>query len=67
MEEYCPNDEVEKLESEFWNHMANRLTTDGIKDGIFKKKENVGNKKRKLSCVWTMQASGSLTGEFSTL
>nr|GEX64953.1 reverse transcriptase [Tanacetum cinerariifolium] len=25
--------------------MANRLTTDGIKDGIFKKKENVGNKK----------------------
>nr|GFB39790.1 hypothetical protein [Tanacetum cinerariifolium] len=26
--------------------MANRLTTDGIKDGIFKKKENVGNKKR---------------------
>nr|GEX14411.1 putative reverse transcriptase domain-containing protein [Tanacetum cinerariifolium] len=106
MEEYCPDDEVEKLESEFWNHkmvgsdidgytarfyelarlvpymvtpesqrvnryirglapeikahvtssqpatiqgamsMANRLTTDGIKDGIFKKKENVGNKKR---------------------
>ncbi|GJR13158.1 putative reverse transcriptase domain-containing protein [Tanacetum coccineum] len=26
--------------------MANRLTTDGIKDGIFKKKENTGNKKR---------------------
>nr|GEW89191.1 putative reverse transcriptase domain-containing protein [Tanacetum cinerariifolium] len=26
--------------------MANRLTTDDIKDGIFKKKENVGNKKR---------------------
>nr|GFB62025.1 hypothetical protein [Tanacetum cinerariifolium] len=26
--------------------MANRLTTDGIKDGIFKKKENVRNKKR---------------------
>nr|GEU91063.1 putative reverse transcriptase domain-containing protein [Tanacetum cinerariifolium] len=80
MEEYYPDDEVEKLESEFWNHkmvgsdidgytarfhelarlvphmvilesqramgMANRLTTDGIKDGIFKKKENVGNKKR---------------------
>nr|GEV24215.1 putative reverse transcriptase domain-containing protein [Tanacetum cinerariifolium] len=80
MEEYCPDDEVEKLESEFWNHkmvgsdidgytarfyelarlvphmvtpesqrvvsMANRLTTDGIKDGIFKKKENVRNKKR---------------------
>nr|GEW65853.1 putative reverse transcriptase domain-containing protein [Tanacetum cinerariifolium] len=106
MEQYCPDDEVEKLESEFWNHkkvvsdidgytaifhelarlvphmvtpesqrvnryirglapkikahvtssqpakswgamsMDNRLTTDGIKDGIFKKKENVGNKKR---------------------
>nr|GFA15353.1 hypothetical protein [Tanacetum cinerariifolium] len=106
MEEYCPDDEVEKLELEFWNHkmvgsdidgytarfhelarlvpymvtlesqrvnryiqglapeikahvtssqpatiqgavsMANRLTTDGIKDGIFKKKENAGNKKR---------------------
>ncbi|GKD18968.1 hypothetical protein Tco_1208126 [Tanacetum coccineum] len=26
--------------------MASRLTTDGIKDGIFKKKENAGNKKR---------------------
>nr|GEV30994.1 retrotransposon protein, putative, Ty3-gypsy subclass [Tanacetum cinerariifolium] len=26
--------------------MANRLTTDGIKDGLFKKKENTGNKKR---------------------
>ncbi|GKG00636.1 hypothetical protein Tco_0302326, partial [Tanacetum coccineum] len=26
--------------------MANRLTTDGIKDEIFKKHENVGNKKR---------------------
>ncbi|GJU39116.1 hypothetical protein Tco_1192073 [Tanacetum coccineum] len=26
--------------------MANRLTTDGIKDGIVKKQENVGNKKR---------------------
>ncbi|GJX47291.1 putative reverse transcriptase domain-containing protein [Tanacetum coccineum] len=26
--------------------MANRPTTDGIKDGIFKKKENVGGKKR---------------------
>nr|GEU61236.1 reverse transcriptase domain-containing protein [Tanacetum cinerariifolium] len=25
--------------------MANRLTTDGIKDGLFKKKENVGNKR----------------------
>nr|GEX75046.1 hypothetical protein [Tanacetum cinerariifolium] len=74
MEEYCPDDEVEKLELEFWNHemvgsdidgytarfhelarlvphmgaisMANRLTTDGIKDGIFKKKENARNKKR---------------------
>ncbi|GKC22500.1 hypothetical protein Tco_1024650 [Tanacetum coccineum] len=26
--------------------MANRLTTDGIKDGLFKKKENARNKKR---------------------
>nr|GEW42177.1 hypothetical protein [Tanacetum cinerariifolium] len=26
--------------------MANHLTTDGIKDGIFKKKENAGNKRR---------------------
>ncbi|GKA48939.1 putative reverse transcriptase domain-containing protein [Tanacetum coccineum] len=26
--------------------MANHLTTDGIKDGIFKKQENAGNKKR---------------------
>nr|GEX02964.1 retrotransposon protein, putative, Ty3-gypsy subclass [Tanacetum cinerariifolium] len=26
--------------------MANRLTTDGIKDRLFKKKENAGNKKR---------------------
>ncbi|GKC30950.1 putative reverse transcriptase domain-containing protein [Tanacetum coccineum] len=106
MEEYCPDDEVQKLESEFWNHkmvgsdidgytarfhelarlvphmatpeiqrvnryiwglapeikahvtsskpatiqgavsMANRLTTDGIKDELFKKKENAGNKRR---------------------
>nr|GFC89667.1 hypothetical protein [Tanacetum cinerariifolium] len=27
-------------------NMANHLTTDGIKDGIFKEKENAGNKKR---------------------
>nr|GEV61961.1 hypothetical protein [Tanacetum cinerariifolium] len=27
--------------------MANRLNTDGIKDGIFKKQENAGNKKRR--------------------
>ncbi|GJX44361.1 putative reverse transcriptase domain-containing protein, partial [Tanacetum coccineum] len=106
MEEYCTDDEVQKLESEFWNHkmvgsdidrytarfhelarlvphmvtpksqrvnryiwglapeikahvtsskpatiqgavsMANRLTTDGIKDGIFKKQESAGNKRR---------------------
>nr|GEZ50087.1 hypothetical protein [Tanacetum cinerariifolium] len=39
MEEYCPDDEGAMS-------MANRLTTDGIKDGIFKKKENAGNKKR---------------------
>ncbi|GJS86308.1 putative reverse transcriptase domain-containing protein [Tanacetum coccineum] len=106
MEEYCPDDEIQKLEKEFWNHkmvgsnidgytarfhelarlvphmvtlenqrvnryirglapeikahvtsskptsiqsamsMANCLTTDGIKEGIFNKKENAGNKKR---------------------
>nr|GEY17642.1 putative reverse transcriptase domain-containing protein [Tanacetum cinerariifolium] len=81
MEEYCPDDEVEKLESEFWNHKmvgsdingytarfhelarlvphmvtpesqrANRYIrglAPEIKahDGIFKKKENAGNKKR---------------------
>ncbi|GJS63363.1 putative reverse transcriptase domain-containing protein [Tanacetum coccineum] len=87
MKEYCPDDEIQKLESEFWNHkgwfwvrydgvygqdlmswqapeikphvtssepatiqgavsMANHLTTDGIKDGLFKKKENAGNKRR---------------------
>nr|GFA18396.1 hypothetical protein [Tanacetum cinerariifolium] len=39
MEEYCLDDEGAMS-------MANRLTTDGIKDGIFKKKENAGNKKR---------------------
>ncbi|GJZ20830.1 reverse transcriptase domain-containing protein [Tanacetum coccineum] len=104
MEEYCPDDEVQKLESEFWNHkmvgsdingyttsfhelarlvphmvtpesqrvnryirglapeikehvtsskpatiqgavsMANSLITDGIKDGLFKKKENARHK-----------------------
>ncbi|GKB70179.1 putative reverse transcriptase domain-containing protein [Tanacetum coccineum] len=104
--EYCPDDEVQKLESEFWNHkmvgsdidgytarfhelaryvphmvtpesqcvsryiwglapeikphvtsskpatiqgavnMANRLTTDGIKDSLFRMKENTGNKRR---------------------
>ncbi|GKA06013.1 putative reverse transcriptase domain-containing protein [Tanacetum coccineum] len=106
MEEYCVDDEVQKLELEFWNHkmvgsdidgytarfhelarlvphmvtpesqrvnryirslapeikahvtsskpatiqgvvsMVNRLTTDGIIEGIFKKKENAGNKRR---------------------
>ncbi|GJT05136.1 putative reverse transcriptase domain-containing protein [Tanacetum coccineum] len=106
MNEYCPDDEIQKLELEFWNHkmvgsdidgytarfhelarlvpymvtpesqrvnryirdlapeimphvtssepaiiqgamsMANRLTTNGIKDGLFKKKENAGNKRR---------------------
>ncbi|GKE28209.1 putative reverse transcriptase domain-containing protein [Tanacetum coccineum] len=105
MKEYYPDDEIQKLESEFWNHkmvgsdidrytarfhelarlvphmvtpesqrvnryiqglareikphviasepatiqgavsMANRLTTDGINDELFKKKENAGNKK----------------------
>ncbi|GKB00450.1 putative reverse transcriptase domain-containing protein [Tanacetum coccineum] len=82
MEEYCPDDEYQKLETKFWNHkmvgsnidgytarfhelarlvphmvtpenqrsavsMANRLTTDGIKDEIFKKQENARNKKSK--------------------
>ncbi|GKB17280.1 putative reverse transcriptase domain-containing protein [Tanacetum coccineum] len=106
MEEYCPDDEIQKLETKFWNHkmvgsdidgytarshklerlvphmvtpdnqrvsryiqglapeikphvtcskpttiqsvisMANRLTTDGIKDETFKKKENARNKRR---------------------
>nr|GEU39801.1 hypothetical protein [Tanacetum cinerariifolium] len=106
MKEYCPDDEIQKMELEFWNHkmvgsdidgyttrfhelarlvphmvtlesqcvnyyirglapeikphvtssepatiqaavsMANRLTTDGIKDGLFKKKENARNKRR---------------------
>ncbi|GJT13089.1 putative reverse transcriptase domain-containing protein [Tanacetum coccineum] len=106
MEEYCLDDEIHKLESEFWDHkmvgsdidkytasfhelerlvphmvtpesqrvnhyiwglepeikanvtssksatiegavsMANRLTTNKIKDGIFKKKENIRDKKR---------------------
>ncbi|GJR53900.1 putative reverse transcriptase domain-containing protein [Tanacetum coccineum] len=106
MEEYCPGEEVQKLELEFWNHkmvgsdidgytarfhelarlvphmvtpksqrvnryiqglapeikpyvtssepatiqgavsMSNRLTTNGIKDGLFKKKENAGSKRR---------------------
>nr|GEU47230.1 hypothetical protein [Tanacetum cinerariifolium] len=52
----------EKLKSEFWNNkmvgsdingytarfheLASCLTTDGIKDGIFKKKENARNKRR---------------------
>nr|GEU66419.1 hypothetical protein [Tanacetum cinerariifolium] len=72
--EYCHDDGIQKLESEFWNHkmvgsdtdvytarfhelarlvpymgavnMANCLTIDGVKDGLFKKKENAGNKKR---------------------
>nr|GEV41706.1 putative reverse transcriptase domain-containing protein [Tanacetum cinerariifolium] len=106
MEEYCPDDEIQKLEKEFWNHkmvgsdidgyttrfhelarlvphmvtpenqhanryirglapeikphvtsskptniqsavsMDNRLTTDGIEDETFKRKENPRNKKR---------------------
>ncbi|GJV08069.1 hypothetical protein Tco_1345725 [Tanacetum coccineum] len=29
--------------------MANRLTTDGIKDGLFKKKENAGKKRSKVN------------------
>nr|GEW15184.1 putative reverse transcriptase domain-containing protein [Tanacetum cinerariifolium] len=66
MEEYCPDDEVEKLESEFWNHkmvgsdidgytarfhklarlVPHMVTPESQHDGIFKKNENVGNKKR---------------------
>ncbi|GJT24462.1 putative reverse transcriptase domain-containing protein [Tanacetum coccineum] len=112
MEEYCPDDEIQKLETEFWNHkmvesdidgytarfdelarlvphmvtleyqcvnryiqglvpeikahvtsskptsiqsavsMANCLTTNGIKDRILKRKENVGNKKRLNEQNW---------------
>nr|GFD50815.1 hypothetical protein [Tanacetum cinerariifolium] len=29
MEEYCPDDEVEKLESEFWNHKMVGSDIDG--------------------------------------
>nr|GEZ78281.1 putative reverse transcriptase domain-containing protein [Tanacetum cinerariifolium] len=59
-ESQCVNRYIWRLASEIKAHvtsskpatiqgavgMANRLATDGIKDGIFKKKENVGNKKR---------------------
>ncbi|GJZ48245.1 hypothetical protein Tco_0602077 [Tanacetum coccineum] len=47
IEEYCLDDKIQKpttIQSAMI--MANRLTTDGIKDGIFKNKENAGNKKR---------------------
>ncbi|GJV71551.1 putative reverse transcriptase domain-containing protein [Tanacetum coccineum] len=113
MKEYCPDDEIQKLESEFWNHkmvgsdidgytarfhelarlvphmvtpesqrvnryirglafeikpnvtssepatiqgavsMANRLTTNGIKDGLFKKKENDGNTGGRMNITGT--------------
>nr|GEX42808.1 hypothetical protein [Tanacetum cinerariifolium] len=77
MEEYCLDNEIQKLEIEFWNHKmvgsningytarfhelarlvpqmvtlenhryGKPFDTNGIKDGIFKKQENVGNKKR---------------------
>nr|GEW15850.1 ribonuclease H-like domain-containing protein [Tanacetum cinerariifolium] len=39
MEEYCSDDEGAVS-------IANRLTTNGIKDGLFKKKENARNKRR---------------------
>ncbi|GJW28769.1 putative reverse transcriptase domain-containing protein [Tanacetum coccineum] len=39
MEEYCPDDEVQKLESEFWNHKMVGSDIDG-------KKENARNKRR---------------------
>ncbi|GJR28687.1 putative reverse transcriptase domain-containing protein [Tanacetum coccineum] len=29
MEEYCPDDEIQKLETEFWNHKMVRLNIDG--------------------------------------
>nr|GFA60976.1 hypothetical protein [Tanacetum cinerariifolium] len=59
MEEYCPDDEVEKLESEFWNHKMVGSDINGY-TAIFhelarlvphmvtpeSQRENVGNKKR---------------------
>nr|GEW02920.1 hypothetical protein [Tanacetum cinerariifolium] len=53
--------------------MANRLTTDGIKDGLFKKKENVGNKRRNraqgrafgLGVAEAPQDLNFVTGSFS--
>ncbi|GKC84594.1 hypothetical protein Tco_1140311, partial [Tanacetum coccineum] len=46
-----PSDIQHSAATQIWGcytvSMANRLTTDGIKDGIFKKKENAGNKKSK--------------------
>nr|GFA70921.1 putative reverse transcriptase domain-containing protein [Tanacetum cinerariifolium] len=43
--------------------MANRLTNDDIKDGIFKKKENVGNKKSMLVNIQGVQSVTSNTQE----
>nr|GEW01077.1 putative reverse transcriptase domain-containing protein [Tanacetum cinerariifolium] len=123
MKEYYPDDEIQKLESEIWNHkmvgsdidgymarfhelarlvphmvtpesqrvnryirglaleikehvtsskpatiqgavsMANHLTTDGIKDGIFKKKENAKNKKSMLVNIQSVQSVTSITLE----
>ncbi|GKB35810.1 zf-CCHC domain-containing protein [Tanacetum coccineum] len=40
--------------------MANRLTTNGIKDGIFKKKETAGNKKREILEVHGERPEGNL-------
>ncbi|GKD42701.1 putative reverse transcriptase domain-containing protein [Tanacetum coccineum] len=120
MEEYCRDDEVQKLESKFWNHkmvvsdidgytarfhklarlmphmvtlesqrvnryiwglapeikayvtsskpatiqgamsMANCLTTDGIKDRLFKKKENDGNKRRARTMLTSICWSTSI-------
>ncbi|GJU39653.1 putative reverse transcriptase domain-containing protein, partial [Tanacetum coccineum] len=70
MEEYSPDDEIQKLESEFWNHkmvgsdinggavsMANRLTTDEIKDKIFNKKENTRDKKGTSTALVCWSAS----------
>ncbi|GJT98100.1 hypothetical protein Tco_1093618 [Tanacetum coccineum] len=53
MEDYCPDEEIQKLKSEFWNHKMLESDIDKytarfqeVNDGIFKKKENAGNKRR---------------------
>ncbi|GJV98750.1 transposase, Ptta/En/Spm, transposase, Tnp1/En/Spm-like protein [Tanacetum coccineum] len=55
MEEYCPDDEIQKLESDFWNHKmvgsdidryTARFQELARSFSIFVKKENARNKKR---------------------